>query len=113
MRPMRIHGTRLSKAGNLLAPLEELAPGVRGCTREESGVLWLSFIVAMRPGAGDVGRYLDALPRDRTVVVPCVVSSRMAGMLGRRGFVSHMEHVDGMGEVDVWTREAGVRRAAA
>jgi hypothetical protein len=33
-----------------------------------------------------VGRWLDTLPMDRKVVVPAVVSGRLAGMLARRGF---------------------------
>lgn len=35
---------------------------------------------------GDVGRWLDTLPLDRKVIVPAVVSGRLAGMLERRGF---------------------------
>jgi hypothetical protein len=37
-----------------------------------------------RPGA--VGAWLDTLPADRKVVVPAVLSRRLAEMLARRGF---------------------------
>ena len=65
-----------------------LAPGVEGATRDWSdGTFELVGIRAVTPGAGDVGRYLDSLPRDRTVVVPFVTSQRLTQMLARRGFV--------------------------
>lgn len=55
-----------------------LAPGVEGATRDwPDGTFELAGIRATRPGHGDVSRYLDSLPRDRTV----------GRMLARRGFV--------------------------
>jgi len=66
--------------------LDELASGVRGYTRDVDGALWIPIIIADDPGSGAVGRYLDSLPRDREVRVPNVFSSRLAGMLMRRGF---------------------------
>ncbi len=50
---------------------------------------WLEVraVLASEPRVpGDVGRWLDTLPHDRTVVVAAVVSTRLAGMLQRRGF---------------------------
>jgi hypothetical protein len=66
--------------------MEEIAPGVRGYTQEVDGELWVPVIHAERPGNGAVGRFLDRLPTDRTIVVPTVLSARLAGMLVRRGF---------------------------
>lgn len=76
--------------------IEPLAEGVYGYTNEpEDGSLWIPLIQAAQAGSGDVGRYLDSLPRDRKVVVPTVLSSRLAGMLERRGFEPRMEVLDG------------------
>lgn len=86
-----------------------IAPGVWGYTMEEEGALWIPVLVAERPGQGNVGRYLDSLPRDRTIKVPNVLSSRLAGMLARRGFMACEEacQIDGVAEcVEIWVREA-------
>lgn len=84
-----------------------LAPGVRGYTVDlgERG-LYVPLIEAENPGSGDVGRYLDSLPRDRRVVVPNVVSARLLGMLQRRGFSAVMEWAEDFGEfVECWERQ--------
>lgn len=66
----------------------DLAPGVFGFTRNDpDGSLVIPMVVAEYEGTGDVGRYLDSLPRDRRVVVEECISLRLAGMLERRGFV--------------------------
>jgi hypothetical protein len=66
---------------------ELLAPGVVGYTWEmPDGSLNIPLITALRPGSGDVGRYLDGLPHGRHIRVPCVISARLQGMLERRGF---------------------------
>jgi hypothetical protein len=70
---------------------ESLAPGVLGYTVEADGVLYIPVIMAEEEGSGDVGRYLDSLPRDRTVKVPGVQSDRLRGMLERRGFEADQE----------------------
>lgn len=65
-----------------------IAPGVYGWTRDlHDGGLEIPSIRAETEGNGDVGRYLDALQRDRKIVVPLVTNIRLAGMLERRGFV--------------------------
>lgn len=73
-----------------------LAPGVRGYAVESEGKVWIPVIYAEKEGSGDVGRFLDSLsPR---CAVPTVTSSRLMGMLARRGFVPEF------GETDVWSR---------
>ena len=66
--------------------LDQLAPGVSGYTSEVGEALLVPVIIADKEGNGDVGRYLDTLPRDRWVIFPTVLSARLAGMLERRGF---------------------------
>lgn len=51
------------------------------------------------PGA--VGRWLDTLPADRKVIVPAVVSARLAGMLERRGFAAEPWWDDTLDMADV------------
>lgn len=74
----------------------------------EDGVFWLSIVWSLEPGAGHVSRLLDALPKDRDVLVPCVISPKLVLMLSRRGFVSHSHYIEELGEED---NEAMIRRA--
>jgi hypothetical protein len=76
---------------------------------EHDGAIYIPVIWSTDEGQGNVSRYLDGLPRDRTVRVPCVVSSRLAGMLQRRGFVEVREWSEEMDEhVDIWERRAAL-----
>lgn len=59
------------------------------------------------PGA--VGRWLDTLPTDRKVIVPAVVSRRLAEMLGRRGFAPEVWWDTSLNEPDAG---AMIRRPA-
>ncbi|HAM57666.1 MAG TPA: hypothetical protein DCQ64_20525 [Candidatus Rokubacteria bacterium] len=96
-------------AGERIVPGQEpeIAPGVHGYTMEVDGVLWVPLIRAASPGAGAVGRYLDALPRDKTVRFPTVLSEILAGMLVRRGFLPAVIWAAELGEwVDVFERKA-------
>lgn len=65
-----------------------LAPGVEGVVHHFGDIFELASIRAVTEGSGAVGAYLDRLPRDRTVIVPFVVSERLVGMLERRGFTT-------------------------
>lgn len=86
-------------------PMDKLAPGVLGYAVETDEALFVPAIMAERPGRGDVGRFLDSLPRDRTVKVPAVLSPRLAGMLDRRGFKRKVEWAAEFAEyVEVWVR---------
>lgn len=65
-----------------------IAPGVYGWTRDlADGGLEIPSLRAESEGNGDIGRYLDALPKNRKIVVPLVTNPRLMGMLERRGFV--------------------------
>ena len=86
------------QTGELLTGHELLAPGVLGYSVDTPEGLYIPFIMAARPGAGDVGRFLDSLPLDRRVVVPCVISPLLASMLERRGFVVSVEWVEDLQE---------------
>lgn len=80
-----------------------LAPGVRGYTMEHRGALYIPLVIAERPGNGDVGRYLDGLPKNRTVKFPNVMSAKLCGMLQRRGFCLTEETENGE-TIGVWVR---------
>ena len=78
-------------------PRTQIAPGVRGFTYRQGEDIVIPFIVAEKEGAGDVGRFLDSLsPR---CVIVSVTSSRLRGMLVRRGFRKHI-----VGDNDEWRR---------
>lgn len=63
-----------------------VAPGVRAMVFDTPEGIYIPMIIADREGSGDVGRYLDSLPKDRRLVFPTVISARLRGMLERRGF---------------------------
>jgi len=69
-----------------------LGPGVFGYSVETPDGLYIPIVQAERPGKGDVGRWLDSLPTDRRIVFASVYSSRLAGMLERRGWAFVVEH---------------------
>jgi len=97
----------------LLTGHERLASGVFGYTTETDGGLYVGWIAAEHEGSGDVGRYLDSLPHDRRVVFPTVLSSRLVGMLLRRGFTVGEEYAEELGEwVDLMERPVTVREEA-
>lgn len=85
------------RTGDLLTGDERLAEGVLGYSIETSEGLYIPWIQAEVEGDGRVGRYLDALPTDRRIVFPTIISARLVGMLHRRGFVPSVE----------WSAEAG------
>jgi len=85
----------------------EIAPGVHGYMIEEGDVLWIPVIWAQSPGQGDVKRFLDGLPRDKTVRFPTVLSRQLAAMLNRRGFQPiQMWSCEFEENMDVWERKA-------
>jgi hypothetical protein len=75
-----------------------LAPFMRGFAFEQDGLILIPLIVAEREGCGDVGRFLDRLSSRCRIVT--VTSTRLAGMLVRRGWKKH-DH-DEFG--DMWER---------
>lgn len=91
--------------GDILIPGKEpsLAEGVRGYDMEHEGMLYIPLVIAETPGSGAVGRYLDALPRSRTIRFPNVMNRRLMGMLYRRGFTPIIEETKD-GPVDTWER---------
>jgi CRISPR/Cas system CMR subunit Cmr4 (Cas7 group RAMP superfamily) len=102
-----IDGSKLRIHPSVLAMLDEIAPGVVGYTTETEEALYIPLIYSLEEGQGHVGRFLDALPRDRTVRVPTVLSSRLAGALSRRGFRPVREWDDRAKEwIEVWERLA-------
>lgn len=66
--------------------MTEIGPGVLGYTVEHDNEIYVPLVAAASQGAGDVGRYFDSLPADKTIIVPNVMSARLAGILTRRGF---------------------------
>lgn len=92
--------------------MNEIAPGVLGYVVDDldTGDVWIPLLYARNEGNGDVGRFLSALPHDFGVVVPNVISSRLAGMLSRRGFRHTTLEVDGE-DVDAWVRGLRLRNS--
>lgn len=77
--------------GMLLRGMREasvpVADGVLAHVQDQGSSLIVRAVLAGRPRIpGAVGRWLSSLYGERPVVVPAVVSSRLAGMLDRRGF---------------------------
>jgi hypothetical protein len=83
--------------------MAHIAPGVIGHTEERDGAHYILLLAAVDEGRGDVGRYLDLLPRDRRIVVPNVLNDILAGMLKRRGFKLRTE-IDDEGPIAIWER---------
>lgn len=84
---MTLRFDRAVIAAFMRSPNAVLAPGVFGAVSIEGGVMLIKMLGAETEGSGDVGRWLDTLPRDRPVRAVTVTSDRLAGMLKRRGFV--------------------------
>jgi hypothetical protein len=90
-----------------LRTLDEISEASGGYALEVNGEIYIPAIMMRNPGRGDGGRFLDALPRDRTIKVPNIISHVLVGMLERRGFHLIYEWAPEYQEwVDVYVREA-------
>ncbi len=92
-----------------LATVEEIGAAAGGYAIEVDNAIYIPVIWMATQGQGEGGRFLDALPIDRTIKVPAVLSTVLAGMLERRGFTVEHEWAEHFQE---WV-EVYVRRAAA
>jgi len=74
--------------GEKLTPGKEPhhAPGVRGYAIEKDGKIYIPLVIADQEGNGDVGRWIDGLPKDRDIIFPTILNQRLGAMLLRRGF---------------------------
>jgi hypothetical protein len=90
-----------------------VAPGVKVWMIDNGAWVTVRAVLADEPRIpGAVGAWLDTLPHDRRVIVPFVVSTRLAGMLERRGFVLDPGYQVGIGwDHARWTRSAQVANA--
>lgn len=96
-----------SMVGDPITPGDEpeLGPGVRGCAFDTPKGIYIPLLRAEQPGSGDVARFLDALPTDRRVAFPCVISVWLAEMLRKRGFNLGIERDAMFGQyVEVYQR---------
>lgn len=97
----------MSAIDKTLTTVEEISAASGGYAVESDGAIYIPVVMMQRRGRGDGGRFLDSLPRDRTVKFPCVISRVLVGMLERRGFVLTYEWSTEFREyVDVYVREA-------
>jgi hypothetical protein len=84
-----------------------IAPGVYGWLFDMPNGIYIPVISATNPGSGDVGRFLDSLPKDRAIKFPTVMSPVLRGMLLRRGFLDVLEFAEELGgDVEVMMRAA-------
>jgi hypothetical protein len=93
--------------GDFFTPGAEpiVSPGVRAIVFDVPDGIYIPWIHAEHEGGGDVGRYLDGLPRDRRIVFPTVMNQRLVGMLERRGFVqTHEWSPEFAKNVEIWER---------
>lgn len=92
-----------TKAGDILTPGAEptIAVGVRGMAFDMTSGIYISLVIAEKPGNGDVSRFLDHLPKDRRVVFPSVLNPKLRAMLARRGF---KEAWDPEGDCEIFER---------
>jgi len=85
---------------------KQLAPGVHGSLFDDPNGIYVPTISADVPGSGDVGRYLDNLPRNRRIIFPNVLSAVLRGMLLRRGFIETTEYAEEFDEtVEIMERK--------
>lgn len=84
-----------------------LAPGVYGHLFDTPNGVYIPVITAANPGSGEVGRFLNSLPKNRAVKFATVMSPVLRGMLRRRGFVDVLELSEEFGEdVEIMMRAA-------
>lgn len=69
--------------------LPEVYPGVHASIRVIQGTTFINEIWAKVEGSGQVGKFLDSLTGD--VIVDSVLSTRLRGMLERRGYRTYGE----------------------
>lgn len=100
-------GATVSQPDTTFMPGQEpvVAPGVRAVVFDTPTGIYIPVITAERPGNGEVARYLDALPTDRRIVFPTVISAQLRAMLERRGFRPNVEWAPEFQEhVDIYER---------
>ena len=90
-----------------LTTVEEIGKASGGYAIESGGAIYVPVVWMKNPGQGECSRFLDALPTDRTIKFPAVISEKLAGMLERRGYTQIWEWAD---EHDEWC-PVYVRRA--
>lgn len=97
-------------ASDIIKGLVLLGVGVEGVKIVgEDGITNFPVVMAVKPGNGDVGRWLDALPKEKTYRIPGVINAKLAGMLNRRGWKQISEFAPEFGEyVGVYEREAEI-----
>lgn len=98
-------------AAEILEDLVLLGVGVEGVKvlSDDEDVTYFPIIMATKPGSGDVGRWLDALPKHKTYRIPGVINAKLAGMLTRRGWKQIQEFAPEFGEfMGVYEREAEI-----
>ena len=111
-RPMRairnLKGGAVTAAEVAEAMGEQLlAPGVYGNYFDTPNGIYIPVLSAERPGSGDVARFLDGLPKNRTIKFPTVLANNLRGMLLRRGFIDRQEFApEYNAPVEIMVREA-------
>lgn len=96
---IQVGSERHAVAAELATLYPVIGPSVHGEIVERADAVFLNIIVAQHPGRGDGGRFLDSLPRDKRIIVTCVLSEVLIGMLQRRGYAYHAAS-------GCWVREA-------
>jgi hypothetical protein len=85
-----------SREGDVISPGEMpvIWPGVLGVWFDEPEGIYVASVYAIKQGNGDVGRMIDAMPKDRRIVFTTVISERLEGMLFRRGYQQLTEYYE-------------------
>ena len=93
--------------------LDQLAEGVVGYSIEDGGATCFPVVDSTERGKGHVSRFLDGLPKDRTIKFPTVISPILRGMLTRRGFKIVKEWAEEFGEhAEVFVRDSQPKKEA-
>lgn len=89
-----------------MLPAEDITfPGIEGYMVDmgDQGV-YVPVIISTYRGQGNVSRFLDELKQRPLVKIPNVMSSQLAQMLERRGFVVEQEWSEEyQGHIPMWT----------
>lgn len=103
---VRVREAVMKPIGDAFEVPPMVAPGVLAFVNDlrDLNITVIPAVIAMHEGNGDVGRWIDGLPRHRAIAFIEVGSDRLRGMLTRRGYIDAKMQVQDVGPADCMIR---------